>query len=270
MQTVELSQGRVAYWVAGDGLPLFFIHGVGTTGETWFDDLQPLTSSYRLIVPNRRGYGESRESPREWIGHRDDAAALLASLGVQRAAVIGYSAGASVALDLALHRPELVSSLVLLDPAVNIKRCMTPGLVKTLLLTRLLRRLRGERAGAEHWMRYVASYTTGGTAFDKASPQRREATLTHARAMFADAQTATKHSIDEARMGSLSMPVAIIDAKLSPAFLRKSCERLRHAMPQARSVTLKNSGHHVMIDARDEVLAILRDVLSATPAAPTT
>jgi pimeloyl-ACP methyl ester carboxylesterase len=189
---------------------------------------------------------------------------------VQRAAVIGYSAGASVALDLALHKPEIVSSLVLLDPAVNIKRCLTLGFVKTLLLTRVLRRLKGERAGAEYWIRYVASYTTGGTAFDKASPQRREATLTNARGMFADAQTATKHSIDEDRMGSLPMPVAIIDAKLSPSFLRKSSERLRRAVPQARCVTLGSSGHHVMIDARDEVLANLRDVVGATTAAPAT
>src|SRR6187200_570016 len=98
MQFAELSSGRVAYWAMGDGPPLLFIHGVGTTGELWFRDLQPLASSYRLIVHNRRGYGESSESPREWLGHRDDAAALLATVGVQRAAVVGYSAGASVAL----------------------------------------------------------------------------------------------------------------------------------------------------------------------------
>src|SRR5689334_9386604 len=108
MQFADLAQGRVAYWAAGDGPPLVFIHGVGTTGELWFRDLHPLTSSYRVIVHDRRGYGESSASPREWLGHRDDAAALLAAMGVQRGAVVGYSAGASVALDLALQKPELV------------------------------------------------------------------------------------------------------------------------------------------------------------------
>jgi pimeloyl-ACP methyl ester carboxylesterase len=268
MQVIELLQGQVAYWAAGEGPPLLFIHGVGTTGELWFRDLQPLASSHYLIVHNRRGYRYSSESPPDWSGHRDDAAALLAALGVQRAAVVGYSGGASVALDLALQQPELVSSLVLLDPAVNIKRCVTPGFVKALLIARLLRRLRGERAGAEYWMRYVASYATGGTAFDKVSTERREAILANARGMFADAQSATAHAIDEARMRSLTMPVAIVDAKLSPPFLRRSSERLRRAMPQARSVTIESAGHHVMIDARDEVLAILRDVLGATAAAP--
>lgn len=261
MPFAEVPQGRVAYWTAGDGPPLLFIHGVGTTGELWFGDLQPLASSHRLIVHNRRGYGESSEPPREWIGHRDDAVALLAAAGAPRAAVIGYSAGASIALDLALHKPELVSSLVLLDPAVNLKRCITPAFVKTLIGARVLGRLRGERAGAEYWMRYVASYSTGGTAFDKVTSERRDAILANARGMFADMQSASRRTLDEAQMGSLPMPVAIVDAKLSPPFLRKSSERLRRAMPRARTVTLEHAGHHVMIDARDEALAILRDVL---------
>jgi pimeloyl-ACP methyl ester carboxylesterase len=79
--------------------------------------------------------------------------------------------------------------------------------------------------------------------------------------MFADAETATTHAIDEARIGALPMPIAIIDAKLSPPFLRKSTERLRRALPRARHVTIERAGHHITVDARDELLAILRDVL---------
>jgi pimeloyl-ACP methyl ester carboxylesterase len=263
MQMLDLPTGRLAYWTEGNGPPLLFIHGVGTTGEIWFRDLQPLASSYKLIAYNRRGYGESSDPPTEWLGHRDDAIALLAKLGIEKAAVVGYSAGATVALDVALHKPELVSSLVLLDGAVNIKKCATPGMIKTLLVAQIKRRLRGDRAGAEHWIRYVASYSTGGTAFDKAAPERRETILANARGMFADG-SAAKHVIDESRLASLPMPVAIVDAKLSPPFLRKSSERLRRAIPQARCRTIEKAGHHIVIDAREELIATLRDVLSAT------
>src|SRR5688500_10053612 len=75
-----------------------------------------------------------------------------------------YSGGSIVALDLAVERPDLVASLVLLDPAFDLKRCLTPGLVRALAGAQLLRRLRGERRGAEHWMRYVASYSTYPTS----------------------------------------------------------------------------------------------------------
>src|SRR5262245_38557421 len=126
VQWVDVPQGRVACWAAGNGPAVLFIHGVGTTGAQWFGDLQALASSYRLIVHNRRGYAESSPSPPEWIGHRDDAAALLAGMGVQRAAVIGYSAGASVALDLALQEPQLARIGSLSMPVAIVDAKLSP------------------------------------------------------------------------------------------------------------------------------------------------
>ena len=166
--TLELDGVRLAYREEGDGQPLVFVHGVGTSGELWARDLAPLARDCRLIVYDRRGYGASSESPHDWRAHREDAVALIDALRAAPAVLVGYSGGSIIALDLALERPDLVTSLVLLDPAFNLKRCLTPGFVSALASAQLLRRVRGERRGAEHWMRYVASYSTGGSAFDNA------------------------------------------------------------------------------------------------------
>ena len=174
MNTLELDGVRLASWEEGSGQPVVFVHGVGTSGELWARDLAPLARDCRLIVYDRRGYGASSESPRDWQAHREDAIALIEALRAAPAVLVGYSGGSMIALDLALERPDLVRSLVLLDPAFNLKRCLTPGFVRTLAGAQLLRRVRGEHRGAEHWMRYVASYPTGGSAFDKAPPERRE------------------------------------------------------------------------------------------------
>jgi pimeloyl-ACP methyl ester carboxylesterase len=64
------------------------------------------------------------------------------------------------------------------------------------------------------------------------------------------------------------VPVTIIEAGLSPVFLRRSCERLKGLMPQARTVTLANRGHHVGLDAADELISILRDAKTATAPSP--
>lgn len=176
--------------------------------------------------------------------------------------VIGYSGGASIALDLVLSRPELVAALVLVDPAFNLKRSVTPGLVKTLLGVRLLRRLGMERRGAERWLRFVASYATGGTAFDKASPERRATLLANAPGMFADSDAGLP-MVDETRLAGLELPIALIEAKLSPSFLRRSCERLRSLLPRAEVFTIDTAGHHITIDARDELLSILRERIAA-------
>jgi pimeloyl-ACP methyl ester carboxylesterase len=247
---------------------LLFIHGIGTSGALWEADLADLASDCRVIVYDRRGYGVSSESPRDWAAHREDAAALLDTLGAKPAFVVGYSAGATIALDLALHRPELVRELVLLDPAFNIKRCTTPGLVRRMVTAKLLDRLGRPRRGAEHWMRYVGSYPAGGSAFEKALPERRETLLANAGAIFADFSSGGGDHVPEHRLAGIEIPTTIVDCKLSPPFLRRSCHRLRGLMPQARTVTLEQSGHHIGVDAREELVALLREVVAKRASAP--
>ena len=273
MRVVDLDGRRLATWDRGDGTPLLFIHGVGTSGALWHGDLAELAVDCRVIVYDRRGYGASSESPRDWKAHGEDAAALLDKLGATPAVVVGYSGGAMIALDLALRRPELVRALVLLDPAVNLKRCMTPGLVGHMSAAKLLNRLGRPRRGAEHWMRYVSSYPSGDSAFDRAPVERREALLDGAGGIFADANSGLGN-VPEGRLGRIEIPTTIVDCTLSPSFLRRSCGRLRELMPQARAVTLEESGHHVGIDAREELVALLRDVVAgraegSAPAADT-
>jgi pimeloyl-ACP methyl ester carboxylesterase len=257
----EIDGHRLSYADMGSGQPLVFVHGVGTSGEIWADDLAPLAEDCRLVVYDRRGYGASSPSPRDWRQHRADAEALIEALDAKPAVLVGYSGGALVALPLALERPDLVSSLVLLDPAFDLKSCRTAGLVRTVLGAQLRRRLFGDRRGAEHWMRYVASYSTGGSAYDKASPQRRERLLSNAAAVFDDYASGGGEAVDKSRLANLDIPVTIVGAALSPPFLRRSCDNLRQLLPQAKTVTLERSGHYVSLDARDELLALLREAV---------
>jgi pimeloyl-ACP methyl ester carboxylesterase len=255
---LELASGNLAYWDFGQGRPLVFIHGIGTNGAVWKDDLAPLASTYRVVVYDRRGYGSSSPSPGTWSGQVSDAEALISELRLEKPIVVGYSGGASIALALVVSRPDLVGSLVLLDPACNLKKCLTPEFIAAQIKVRLLRKLRGEQAGIRAWMRYVSSYPAGGCAFDKAPEARRQAVLANAHGLFADVDTPNGFSVDESKMGAIAVPTTIIDAKLSPPFLRKSTARLRRAIPHARNVTIERAGHHISIDARDELLDLLR------------
>lgn len=269
VETLEVHGSPLAYWDEGHGRPLVFVHGVGTSGELWARDLAPLAGDCRLIVYDRRGYGASGASPRDWQAHRKDAVALIEGLDAAPAVLVGYSGGAIVVLDLALERPDLVASLVLLDPAFNVKRCATPGFVRALVGAQLLRRVRGPRRGAAHWMRYVASYSTGGSAFDNAPAERRERLLANAAGVFDDFASGGGEHVDEARLADIRVPVTIVEAGLSPPVLRRSCERLKGLMPRARTVTLADSGHYIGLDAGQELLAILREAATAADAGVT-
>ena len=70
-------------------------------------------------------------------------------------------------------------------------------------------------------------------------------------------------AVDETRLASISVPVTIVAASLSPSFLRRSCHRLSQLLPQADTVVLEHSGHWAGLDARDEVVALLRDAARA-------
>ncbi len=109
------------YEVTGDGEAVLTIHGA-LIADTFLPLCREavLADHYRLIRYRRRGHGGSDpysgaislEVPAR------DAVALLKHLGVERAHVIGHSGGGLMAVALALEAPELVSSLVLLEPAI--------------------------------------------------------------------------------------------------------------------------------------------------------
>jgi pimeloyl-ACP methyl ester carboxylesterase len=258
MRTVSVGDSRLEVRDTGTGSALLFIHGVATSGQLWAADLAELSADFRLIVYNRRGYGASSSSPQNWAAHADDAVALIEKLNAAPTVVIGYSAGAIVALNVVLKRPDLVARLVLLDPAVNLRRCLTPGFLRTLAAVRLLRWLRGDRAAAGHWLRYVSSYSTGGSAFAAASEARRELLLANSPGIFADLASGGG-TIEDSEFGNISVPVTIVDAGLSPPFLRRSSRRIRQMLPRARTLTLEHSGHWVALDAHEDLLKILRD-----------
>ncbi|HEX9683652.1 MAG TPA: alpha/beta fold hydrolase [Acidimicrobiales bacterium] len=113
--------GGFEYEVRGEGEAVLLIHG-----SVIADAFMPLSreaslaQGRRVIWHRRRGYGRS-EPVAGSVSLDDqtrDAVALLDELGVERAHVVGHSFGGAIAIRLALQVPELVHSLVLLEPAV--------------------------------------------------------------------------------------------------------------------------------------------------------
>lgn len=100
----------------GSGHPLLLIMGYGSTMNLWEPRLlDRLAERYRLIVFDNRGIGGSETGTLPFsIGQfAEDTAALLGSLGIGQAHVLGWSMGSLVAQELALRHPSLVGRLVL-------------------------------------------------------------------------------------------------------------------------------------------------------------
>ncbi|GAA3494718.1 alpha/beta hydrolase [Streptomyces prasinosporus] len=114
-----IDAGGVDLWVErrGTGPDVLLVAGLGDTAEAWQAQLDGLADRYRLTAFDNRGAGRTplSEEPLSVPRMAEDAAALLDALGIPAAHVAGFSGGSFIAQELALGRPELVSSLVLVS-----------------------------------------------------------------------------------------------------------------------------------------------------------
>lgn len=99
----------------GDGFPLLLIQGLGWSKWPSRAQWPEYAKRRRVLAFDNRGTGLSAKPPGPYSIDllADDAASVLDARGIERADVYGHSMGGYVALTLALRRPELVRSLVL-------------------------------------------------------------------------------------------------------------------------------------------------------------
>lgn len=107
---------RVHYETAGRGDAVVLINGLGAPAAHWALQVKALVPHFQVITLDNRGVGETDLPPDPVYTTpqmADDVAALLRTLKVPRAHVVGASMGGTVAQELALRHPGLVRSLVL-------------------------------------------------------------------------------------------------------------------------------------------------------------
>ena len=103
---------RLAYEVGGAGSPVVLLHAGVADARMWDDQFAALAEQHTVVRYDARGCGRSDPAVGSF-SPRADLAAVMATLGIARAHLVGLSMGGGVALDTALERPELVAGLVL-------------------------------------------------------------------------------------------------------------------------------------------------------------
>lgn len=117
MPFIRISSGDMFYSEHGEGLPMIALHaGLGTGMGDFRKYIPMLSSRYRLILPDRIGYGKSShiDAFREpfFLRQVDDLIEFMAELEIERGVFWGWSDGTVIALNLAVQRPDLVSIII--------------------------------------------------------------------------------------------------------------------------------------------------------------
>jgi pimeloyl-ACP methyl ester carboxylesterase len=109
----EVNGIKIWYAVFGHGQPVILIHGGLANSNYWGNLVPALSNDYQVIVMDSRGHGRSSRN-NEPLGYdlmASDVLALMDFLKLDKAAIVGWSDGAIIGLDIAIHHPERLSKL---------------------------------------------------------------------------------------------------------------------------------------------------------------
>ncbi|TGN79487.1 alpha/beta hydrolase [Streptomyces bauhiniae] len=223
---------RVHVYGPADGTPLVLLPGGSATGLAWFANAPTLGESYRVHAVDLLGdagrtvrQGRPLKTAADLMAWLD---ALLDGLGLARTHLCGHSYGAWLAVRYALHAPQRVDRLALIDPT-QVFAGFRPGY--------LLRALPTLVRPSEGRARAFLAWETGGIHLDETWLRLYAlATIVPGRKLIAGGRPPTP---------DLRMPVLVLLAEHSRAHRAgKVAERARRTLPQGEVALLPGATHH--------------------------
>jgi 3-oxoadipate enol-lactonase len=117
MATLSVNSAQIFYQESGDGAALLLLHGLGSSGDDWWFQTPAFAPHFRLLLPHLRGHKQSStlRGPVSIFTLAADVAQLLDALGIAQTHVLGLSLGGLVAQLLAIHFPQKVNKLILVN-----------------------------------------------------------------------------------------------------------------------------------------------------------
>ena len=105
----------------GEGEAVLFVHGNASSATFWEETMLALPAQYHAVAPDQRGYGSADRSKkvdatRGMADFSDDAFALLDTLGIQKAHIVGHSLGGAVVWRMMMDAPERILSVTVAAP----------------------------------------------------------------------------------------------------------------------------------------------------------
>lgn len=109
---------KMYYEIHGDGEPIVLLHGAYMTiGLNWAQLIPELSKTRKVIVVELQGHGRTGDiaRPFSYDALASDIAGLMKYLSIERADILGYSFGGTIAMQLAIKNPELINKLIIIS-----------------------------------------------------------------------------------------------------------------------------------------------------------
>jgi 3-oxoadipate enol-lactonase len=267
---VDVDGTRLFYEVAGAGPAVVLVHSGIADSSLWDAQVEALTPRFRIVRYDAAGFGQSLLRPGPF-SHVADLRAVLDHVGVRRAALVGSSMGARIALEYALTHPDGVDALVLLAPGLPDHEWSAEMRRADEEEEQLFDA--GDFAGAaDGQVRFwVDGPGRGPDAVDARIRERvREMTL-RSYELYAEAAKEGEPGpaawLDppvSARLGDVPVPTLVVVGAHDVGDMHDIADRLEREIPRARKVVVPDAAHALPLERPDELNGVLLEFLAAT------
>ncbi|MER8571498.1 alpha/beta hydrolase [Mesorhizobium sp. M1338] len=232
---------QMYYAVFGAGDPVLLIHGGLGHADIWASQVATLSKTHKVIVADSRGHGRSTrtEQPYGYDLMASDYLALLDYLKIDKTALVGWSDGGIIGIDIALHHPERLTRLF--AQAANVT---TDGVDPGVMTNKT----------------FAAYIDRSGRDYKRMSktPDQYDAFVAQISHMWESEPAWTKE-----QLAKITTTTAIVAGDHDEAIKREHTEYIASAIPGAKLIILPNASHFAMLQAPDEYSQAVLDFIDA-------
>ena len=221
---------QMYYAVFGSGDPVLLIHGGLGHADIWASQVAEMSKTHKVIVADSRGHGRSTrtEEPYGYDLMASDYLALLDFLKVDKTALVGWSDGGIIGIDIAMNHPERLTRLYAQAANVTVDG-VDPGVATNKTFGAYIERM--------------------GEDYKKMSktPDQYDAFVTQISHMWE-----TQPNWSKEQLAKITTPTAIVAGDHDEAIKREHTEYMASVIPGAKLIILPNASHFAMLQAPDE------------------
>lgn len=215
---------RVWYAVFGHGEPVIMLHGGLANANYWGLQVRALEPHYKVIVMDSRGHGRSTRTAAAitYDLMASDVLGLMDYLHIRKAAIVGWSDGAIIGLDIAIHHPDRVTRLFAF--AANSAPSGVKDVGKSPIFTAFIKR-------ASRQYQQLSP-----------TPNQFKAFLTNIEHMWA-----TEPHFTNSQLRHIRVPTWIVDADHDEAIKRSNTDHMASLIPGAGELILPDVSHFAFL-----------------------
>jgi len=266
MAALLFKGAHVFYLTWGQGQPIMLLHSGGSSSSQWTKVAEQLSAHHRIIAPDLLGFGATEAWPVPGGLTHDLQADLVAEVmrneGSAALDVVGHSYGGATAIRLLLGRPQLVRSLILIEPIVSwlLKDANDPLYEESVAVARSFIASVDAGRSEQGWEAFLDSRNGAGT-WARMSDKGKARFLAQSRHSKEGFISNLNNHTTLAECRRIAVPTTVVCGAETTRPDRRTTELLRDAIPCSHYELIRGAAHMSPFTHPEQVAHVIREHL---------